>query len=77
MPPSTITVAPGPKLEPGQVAIWERDPDHPNGEVYLAAPHEGEETQTIEVARTGLVSQRLSDGRLVEVVPKKAGKAGE
>lgn len=72
MPANTITVAPGPKLEPGQVAIWERDPEHPANEegqheVYLAAPHVGEEAASIEVGRTAEVSKRLSDGRLVEV----------
>lgn len=64
---NTITVTAGPKLKPGQVAIWEKDAEHPKGEVYLAAPHEGEEPETIEVARTGEVSKRLSDGRLAEV----------
>ena len=67
MPPAnTITVAPGPKLKPGQVAIWERDPEHPGGEIYLAAPHEGQEAAHVKVARTAEVSKRLSDGRLVE-----------
>lgn len=64
---NTITVAPGPKLKPGQVAIWEKADEHPDGEVYLAAPHQGQEAETADVARTGEVSKRLSDGRLVEV----------
>lgn len=68
MPPAnTITVAPGPSLKPGQVAIWERAPEHPDGEAYLAAPHVGQEAETAEVGRTAEINKRLSDGRLVEV----------
>lgn len=62
----TITVRPGPNLKPGQVAIWERDPAHPDGEVYLAAPHAGEDAETAQVARTLEVSKRIADGRLLE-----------
>lgn len=69
---NTITVAPGPALKSGQVAIWERDPEHPDGEIFLAAPHAGEEPQHIEAARTAEVSKRLSDGRLIETT--RAGK---
>jgi hypothetical protein len=58
---NTITIGPGEKLEPGQVAIWERDALHPDGEIYLA---DGDEP--IEAARTAAVQARIADGRLVE-----------
>lgn len=79
---NTITVAPGPKLKPGQVAIWERDPEHPANEdgmheVYLAAPHMGQEAERIKVARTAEVSKRLSDGRLIEVDGRGREKPAE
>jgi hypothetical protein len=57
----TITIGPGEKLEAGQVAIWERDARHPDGEIYLA---DGDEP--IEAYRTGAVQARIADGRLVE-----------
>lgn len=63
MPP-IITVAPGPKLRPGEVAIWERHADHPDGEIFLA-----EGNEPIQAARTPLVSERMSKGRLTEVEP--------
>lgn len=43
------------------VALWERHPDHPGGEVFLAG--EGE----FEVALTPAVEARLRDGRLIVV----------
>ncbi len=67
----TITVAPGPALAAGQVAIWEVNTEHPDGEVYLAAPHVGEDAPAAEVARTPEVSKRLSDGRLVEAEARR------
>lgn len=60
--PTIITVAPGPKLRPGEVAIWERHADHPDGEIFVA-----EGNAPIQLARTPLVSERMSKGRLVEV----------
>jgi hypothetical protein len=62
----TITVAPGPNLQPGEVAIWEVDERHPDGEVFLAKAHKGEDDPTIEVARTNAINTRLGDGRLIE-----------
>ena len=49
--------------EPGGwvVALWERHPEHPGGEVFLAGGGE------FEVALTPAVAARLRDGRLVAV----------
>lgn len=70
-----ITVQPGPNLQPGEVALWEVDSAHPEGEVMISAPHKGEETKSFEVGRTTAVNARLGDGRLVEVSkPKTAPK---
>lgn len=70
-----ITVQPGPALDPGQVALWEQHPDHPDGEVYIAAPHPGEEPATHRVARTPEVALRLSNGRLAEVSRRRSAAA--
>lgn len=61
-----IMVKPGDALAPGQVAIWEQHPEHPDGEVFVAAPNPGEDAQSVRVARTPEVSRRLEDGRLVQ-----------
>lgn len=45
----------------GQVALWERHPEHPDGEVFLSGPG------TYEVAVTPAVEARLRNGRLVKV----------
>lgn len=76
MADKTITVEPGPVLQPGEVALWEVHEDHPDGEVLIAAPHKGEEPAAATVARTAAVNARLSDGRLVEVGARR-GKAAE
>jgi hypothetical protein len=47
------------------VALWERHPDHPTGEVFLAGDRQA------EVAMTARVQAALADGRLVEIVVKK------
>ncbi len=53
----------------GRVALWERHPDHPNGEVFVA-------TDTpIEVARTLDVEAALRAGDLVEVKGREAKDA--
>jgi hypothetical protein len=51
--------------DPGDstVALWERHPAHPDGEVFLAGPGE------FEVAMTPAVEARLRNGRLVLVEP--------
>jgi hypothetical protein len=48
-------------LPGNQVALWERHPDHPGGEVFVAGPDE------FEVAETAAVKKRLNDGWLVKV----------
>lgn len=51
--------------EPGDsvVALWERHPAHPGGEIFLAGSGE------FEVAMTPAVEARLRNGRLVLVEP--------
>lgn len=51
-------------LPDNRVALWERHPDHPNGEVFIAG--EGEH----DVAATPAVVERLKRGALVEVEPE-------
>lgn len=52
-----ITVTSG---NPGKVGLWERHPDHPGGEAFVAS-------RPVEVAETPAVQAALKDGRLVEV----------
>jgi hypothetical protein len=40
------------------VALYEQDDAHPDGEAYVAGP------DPVEVARTGLVNRRISEGAL-------------
>lgn len=56
-------------LTDGRVALWDRHPEQPGGEVFItdAAVH--------EVARTQAVEQRIRDGSLV-VVPDVGDRAG-
>lgn len=60
-----------------QVALWERHPDHPEGEVFLAGDG------TFEVAATPAVETRLRNGRLLLVetaiasAPAKSAPAAE
>lgn len=56
----TITVAAHPDLAEGQVALWERDPEHPGGEVYVVAG--GDECR---VAETPAVAEAIANKRLV------------
>ena len=41
------------------VALWERAPEHPDGEVFVAGP------ASVQVANTPAVIARLRDGRLI------------
>ena len=54
-----ITVEAG--RDNGRVALWEKDPAHPDGEAFIAAGNGRH-----RVARTGAVLQALADGRLIE-----------
>lgn len=51
-----------PKKDGGaQVALYEVDPNHPDGEVYIAGKG------TFEVAETSAVNRALADGKLEKV----------
>lgn len=66
----TILVTSG--RDDDRVALWERHPDHPDGEVYVAGKVE------VEVAKTPRVHQQLSRGQLVEVkATKSSAKSSE
>lgn len=56
-----ITVKSG--LPTNRVALWERHPDHPGGEVFIADEKE------YQVAETAAVKARLKSGDLIEVKP--------
>lgn len=45
--------------KPGVVGIWEIDPAHPQGEIFVTDKH------AVEAAETALVLEALSNGRLV------------
>lgn len=47
--------------EDGRVALWEKHPDHPDGEVFVAGGNGRH-----EVARTPAVLRALAEGRLIE-----------
>ena len=49
----------------GRVALWERHPEHPAGEIYLASAEVG----PVQVAPTVGVLAALRDGSLIEVRP--------
>ena len=52
-----------------RVALWERSPDHPHGEVYVAGD------RVVEVAVTQEGARRLANKTLVEVSGKEAKAA--
>jgi len=54
-----------------QVALWERHPAHPGGEVFIAGAGE------FEVAATPAVEARLRNGRLVQVETSVAPASAE
>lgn len=51
-----------------RVALWERHPDHPFGEVFVAG------AGVVEVACTAAVINALAKGEIVEVESKPAPK---
>lgn len=65
----TIYVKAGPATPAGRVALWEVDPQHPGGEVFVA----GE--SVVEVAPTSKVNLRLRNEQLVEVAGPSGKKA--
>lgn len=48
--------------QPGRVALWDRDPNHPGGEAFV------DSDVPVEVAKTSAVLMALAQGRIVEVV---------
>lgn len=46
----------------GKVVLWEVHPEHPNGEIFISG-----DGQSVEVALTPAIQQRLNDRRLVRV----------
>jgi len=48
----------------GRVALWERHPDHPEGEIFVASGG-----GPVRAARTPLVLRALADGALREQAP--------
>lgn len=50
------------------VALWEKHPNHPDQEIFVAGEAE------VEVAKTARVMRALADGKLVEVTKTAAAK---
>ena len=65
----TITVKSA--LPNNDVALWEKHPNHPGQEIFVAGDTE------VEVAKTPRVMRALADNRLVEVEKKTAVKPGK
>jgi len=59
----TITVEAGEKLRAGEVAIWEKDAAHPDGEVYVT----NRPGRAYRVGLTPAVQRALGEGRLEQV----------
>jgi len=53
-----------------KVALWEKHPDHPGGEVFVSGNGD-----VVEVATTVVVRAAIKSGALVEVQPEKATEA--
>lgn len=64
MSKDTITVKSA--LPNNDVALWEKHPDHPGQEIFVAGEAE------VDAARTPRVLKAIADGRLVEVEKKAA-----
>jgi hypothetical protein len=56
---------------PEKVGVWERDPAHPDGEVYVAGD------AVVEVAQTALVLEKLRNRELVEVTGTRRGRKAD
>lgn len=66
----TIKVKAGPTVPEGEVVLWERDEEHPDGEVFISA--DGREH---EVAETPAVNTALATKRLVRAESRDATRA--
>jgi hypothetical protein len=59
----TIHVKAGPRIDERRVALWDKDPSHPNGdELFVVADGE-----IHEATLTDVVVEALNEGRLEEV----------
>ncbi len=58
-------------LDNNDVALWEKHPNHPGQEIFVAGDVE------VEAAKTPRVMRALADGKLVEVEKKTAAKVGK
>ena len=52
----------------GRVLVWERDNQHPNGEIFIAESDD----KPMKVGRSNRIQKLINEGRLVEVGGKKA-----
>lgn len=55
-------------VSPDGAPFWERHPEHPGGEVWVAG-NDGGPSKPVEVARTMAVERALKEGRLVVESP--------
>lgn len=67
MAKNTITVTSA--LDNNDVALWEKHPDHPEEEIFVAGEVE------VEVAETPRVLRAIAEGWLVKVEAKKSGSS--
>lgn len=56
----------------GKVALWERDENHPDGEVWV----DGTQPEPVSVYPTEAVRTKIAQGVLVEVKPEKKAAPG-
>lgn len=66
---STIKITITDKAAAGRNILWERDPTHPSGEVYLVGGRKGEH----EVGNTAAIRRKIGEGYL-ELVEEKSGE---
>ncbi len=69
MSKDTIFVKSG--LNNNDVALWEKHPDHPGQEIFVAGETE------VEAAKTPRVMRASADGKLVEVEKKAAASTSK
>lgn len=64
----TIKVQASPKLRVGEVALWEKDSEHPGGEIFIDNnPDKDGKPIIYEVAETAMVMDAINRGRLVRI----------
>lgn len=63
-----IRVHASPKLRAGEVALWEKDEEHPDGEIFIDNNMDKDGKPIVhEVAETPMVADAIIKGRLVRV----------